>query len=103
MTLINTYFSRRIWKISVSAKNARRSGSCASYGTQVLTYGEYVLFKGNSGFYLNSCDVLGIIITTQDLVCFTHAAHNFEMKIRRRILPYRPYSYIAAVCPSGIK
>ncbi|MGI6622184.1 MAG: DNA repair protein RecO [Clostridiaceae bacterium] len=77
---ILTLITEDLGKISVSAKNARRSGSRASYGTQVLTYGEYVLFKGNSGFYLNSCDVLvNYYNLAQDLVCFTHAAHILEM------------------------
>lgn len=67
-------------KISVSARNAKKSGSRASYGTQVLTYGEYVLYKGNSGFFLNSCDVIvNYYNLAQDLVCFTHAAHILEM------------------------
>jgi DNA repair protein RecO (recombination protein O) len=75
-----TLITEDLGKISVSAKNAKRSGSRASYGTQVLTYGEYVLFKGNTGFHLNSCDVLmNYYNLAKDLVCFTHAAHILEM------------------------
>lgn len=67
-------------KISVSARNARKSGSRSSYGTQVLTYGEYVLFKGKSGFSLNSCDILAHYYDlSSDLVGFTHAAHMLDM------------------------
>ncbi|HHW22105.1 MAG TPA: DNA repair protein RecO [Clostridiaceae bacterium] len=67
-------------KISVSAKNAKRNGTRSSYGTQVLTYGEYVLFKGSSGYHLNSCDVImNYYNLAKDLVCFTHAAHILEM------------------------
>lgn len=67
-------------KITVSARNARRSGSRSSYGTQVLTYGEYVLFRGKGGFSLNSCDVLAHYYDlASDLTRFTHAAHMLEM------------------------
>jgi DNA repair protein RecO (recombination protein O) len=67
-------------KISVSARNARKSGSRSSYGTQVLTYGEYVLFRSKNGFSLNSCDVITHYYDlASDLVRFTHAAHMLEM------------------------
>lgn len=76
LTLITSDFG----KISVSARNARKSGSRSSYGTQVLTYGEYVLFKSKSGFSLNSCDVVAHYYDlASDLVRFTHAAHMLDM------------------------
>lgn len=75
-----TLISEDLGKISVSARNAKKNGSRASYGTQVLTYGEYVLFKGNSGFSLNNCDVLiNYYDLASDLTKFTHAAHILEM------------------------
>lgn len=75
-----TLITGDLGKISVSARNSRRNGSWASYGTQVLTYGEYVLFKGSSGFSLNSCDVIANYYNlASDLVRFTHAAHILEM------------------------
>lgn len=77
---ILTLITEDLGKISVSARNAKRSGSRASYGTQVLTCGEYVLFKGNSGYYMNNCNVLiNYYNLANDLVCFTHAAHILEM------------------------
>lgn len=75
-----TLITEDLGKISVSARNSRRNGSRAAYGTQVLTYGEYVLYKGSSGFSLNSCDVIvNYYNLASDLVCFTHAAHILEM------------------------
>jgi len=76
LTLITGDFG----KISVSARNSRRNGSRAAYGTQVLTYGEYILYKSSSGFSLNSCDVIANYYNlASDLVRFTHAAHILEM------------------------
>ncbi len=67
-------------KITVLARNAKKNGSRTSYGTQVLTYGEYVLFKGRTSFTMNSCDVLmNFYNLATDLTCFTHAAHMLDM------------------------
>ena len=67
-------------KITVLARNAKKNGSRTSYGTQVLTYGEYVLFKGRTSFIMNSCDVLmNFYNLATDLTCFTHAAHMLDM------------------------
>ncbi len=76
LTLLTSDFG----KVTVSARNARRSGSRSSYGTQVLTYGEYILFRGKGGFSLNSCDVLTQYYDlASDLTRFTHAAHMLDM------------------------
>jgi DNA repair protein RecO (recombination protein O) len=76
LTLLTADFG----KVSVYAKNARRNGSRASYGTQVLTYGEYVLFKGRERFSLNSCDVLvNYYELASDITRFTHAAHMLDI------------------------
>ena len=76
LTLITSDYGR----ISVLAKNSRRSGSRSSYGTQVLTYGEYVLFKGKERFSLNSCDILAQYYDlASDLTRFTHAALMLDM------------------------
>ncbi|MCX7773141.1 MAG: DNA repair protein RecO [Clostridia bacterium] len=76
LTLLTGDFGR----ISVTAKNSRRSGSRAAYGTQVLTYGEYVLFRTKNGFSLNSCDIrMHFFDLCSDLTCFTHAAHMIDM------------------------
>lgn len=75
-----TIISEDLGKISVSARNSKKNGSRASYGTQVLTYGEYVLYKGTSGYSLNNCDILmNYYDIASDLTSFTHAAHILEM------------------------
>ncbi|MGI6083984.1 MAG: DNA repair protein RecO [Acetivibrionales bacterium] len=66
--------------ISVLARNAKKNGSRASYGTQVLTYGEYVFYRGRTRFILNSCDILtNFYDLATDLTRFAHAAHMLEM------------------------
>ena len=45
-------------KIGCSAKGARRPKSMLMAGTQFLCFGEYMLFKGNGTYTLNSCETI---------------------------------------------
>ena len=45
-------------KIGCSAKGARRPKSQLMAGTQFLCFGEYMLFKGNNTYTLNSCETI---------------------------------------------
>lgn len=75
-----TIITDDLGKISVMAKNARKNGTRACYGTQVLTYGEYVLYKGRKSFTLNNCDVItNYYDLALDLEIFTHVAHMLEL------------------------
>lgn len=47
-------------KIGCSAKGARRPKSQLMAGTQFLCFGEYMLFKGNNTYTLNSCETIEI-------------------------------------------
>lgn len=47
-------------KIGCSAKGARRPKSQLMAGTQFLCFGEYMLFKGNNTYTLNSCDTIEV-------------------------------------------
>lgn len=47
-------------KIGCSAKGARRTKSQLMAGTQFLCFGEYMLFKGNNTYTLNSCDTIEV-------------------------------------------
>lgn len=77
---IITLLTEDLGKISVSAKNARKSGTRYAYGTQILTYGQYMLFKGKNAYSLNGCDTLAhFYCLANDLECFTHAAHLIEL------------------------
>lgn len=75
-----TIITEDFGKISVMARNAKKNGTRACYGTQVLTYGEYVLYRGRSSFTLNNCDVItNYYDLALDLVCFTNIAHMLEL------------------------
>ena len=77
---IITLITEDVGKISVSARGARKSGSRYSYGTQVLTYGEFILFKARNSFILNGCDIItSFYDLAQDMERFTYAAHIIEM------------------------
>ncbi|NMA67632.1 MAG: DNA repair protein RecO [Clostridiaceae bacterium] len=76
LTLLSLDYGR----ISVYAKNSRKGGSRSSFGTQILTYGEYVLFRGRDSFILNSCDVIANFYElSSDIEYFTYAAHLIDM------------------------
>ena len=45
-------------KISCAARGARKTKSLLLAGTQILTFGEYMIFKGNGTYNLNSCEII---------------------------------------------
>jgi len=45
-------------KIGCSAKNARRQKSLLLAGTQFLCFGEYMMYKGNNIYHINSCETI---------------------------------------------
>lgn len=47
-------------KIGCAAKGARRPKSQLMAGTQFFCFGEYMIFKGNNTFNINSCDTIEI-------------------------------------------
>lgn len=47
-------------KISCVAKGARRPKSSLLAGTQFLCFGEYVMFKGQEHYTINSCDAIEV-------------------------------------------
>jgi DNA repair protein RecO (recombination protein O) len=77
---IITLITEDLGKISVSAKEARKGGGRYSCGTQVFTYGEFILFKARNSFMLNGCDVIASFYgLANDLERFTYAAHIIDM------------------------
>ena len=76
---IITLLTEDIGKVSVSARRARKN-SRFSYGTQILTYGQYILFKGRNSYILDGCDIIiSFYDLANDLERFTYAAHMIEM------------------------
>lgn len=76
---IITLITEDIGKVSVSVRGARKNNRY-SYGTQVLTYGQFILFKGRNNYILNGCDILASFYDlANDLERFTYAAHMIEM------------------------
>jgi DNA repair protein RecO (recombination protein O) len=55
---ILTLLSDRFGKIQVMAKGARRTKSKLMAGTQLFCYGDFVLFKGKSWYYMNEVDII---------------------------------------------
>ena len=47
-------------KIGCSAKGARKTKSLLLAGTQFLCFGEYLLFKGNETYTINSCETIEV-------------------------------------------
>jgi DNA repair protein RecO (recombination protein O) len=77
---ILTVVTDEMGKISVSAKGVRRSGNRYSAGTQVLSYCDWVLYKGKNTYILNSCDIAySFYELRQDLTLLAYAAHMLEL------------------------
>lgn len=64
-------------KISCVAKSARRPSSTLLAGTQFLSFGEYVLYKGSGGTYhINSCEPIEVFYNLRtDLDKLQYAAY----------------------------
>ncbi|MBP7174833.1 MAG: DNA repair protein RecO [Thermoclostridium sp.] len=77
---ILTVISDELGKISVSARGVRRSGNRYSAGTQVLSYCDWILYKGKNTYILNSCEIIHPFYEIrQDLTLLAYAAHLLEM------------------------
>ena len=77
---ILTVICDELGKISVSARGVRRSGNRHSAGTQVLSYCDWVLYKGKSTYSLNSCEILHPFYEIRkDLTLLAYAALLIEM------------------------
>lgn len=63
-------------KIGCAAKGARRPKSLLMAGTQLLCFGEYMLYQGTSSNHINSCDTIEIFYPIRiDLDKLKYASH----------------------------
>jgi len=73
---IITIFSRDQGRIQASAKGSRRPKSKLSAASQLLCYGEYMLYSGKEMYSVNSCDVIEPFYEIRnDMIKLTYAAH----------------------------
>jgi DNA repair protein RecO (recombination protein O) len=67
-------------KISIAAKNARRTKSSLCSGTQLLCFSEYMLFKGKELYNMSSCEVIASNYEIRnDIVKLTYCSHILEL------------------------
>ena len=63
-------------KIGCSAKGARRPKSLLMAGTQLLSFGEFMIYKGASSFHINSCELIELFYPIRiDLDKLKYAIH----------------------------
>lgn len=63
-------------KIGCAAKGSRRNNSSLMAGTQYLCFGDYVLYKGNNSYKINSCETIEVFYNIRtDLDKLKYAAH----------------------------
>ncbi len=63
-------------KIGCAAKGSRRNNSGLMAGTQYLCFGDYVIYKGNNSYKINSCEPIEIFYNIRmDLDKLKYAAH----------------------------
>jgi DNA repair protein RecO (recombination protein O) len=73
---IITLFTGGQGRISALVKGGKRPRSRLSAGSQILCYGNFVLFKGRELYSVNSCDVIEPFYEIRnDIVRLTYAAH----------------------------
>lgn len=77
---IITIFSSNRGRISVMVKGGKRPKSKLAAGSQVLCYGEYVLYSGKNLYSMNSCEVLESFYEIRnDMEKLTYAAHFMDI------------------------
>lgn len=63
-------------KIGCAAKGSRRNNSSLMAGTQYLCFGDYVIYKGNNSYRINSCEPIEVFYNIRmDLDKLKYAAH----------------------------
>lgn len=73
---IVTIFTKTNGKVSASARGARRPKSPLVAGTQLMCYGEFVLFKGKEMYSINSCEVIEPFYEIRNnIINLTYSAH----------------------------
>ncbi len=55
-----TMLTPNLGKISCVAKGARRPKSALLAGTQLFSFGEYLMFKGTNTYHINSCELIEV-------------------------------------------
>ena len=71
-----TMLTPNLGKISCSARGARRPKSQLMAGTQYLCFGEYILYKSQETYNINSCDPIEVFYNIRiDYDKINYAAH----------------------------
>lgn len=71
-----TILTPGLGQIRCAAKGARRPKSLLMAGTQFLCFADYVLYKGNDTYNLNSCETIEFFYNTRtDLDKYKYAVH----------------------------
>ena len=62
-----TMLTPGLGKISCAARGAKRFRSSLLVGSQFLCFGDYILYKTNSTYYINSCEPIEIFYNIRNL------------------------------------
>lgn len=77
---IITIFTRNNGRVSAVVKGGKRPKSKLSAGSQLMCYGEYVLYSGKDMYTVNSCEVLESFYEIRnDMVKLTYTAHFMDI------------------------
>ena len=71
-----TILTPNLGKISCVAKGARRSKSALLAGTQIFSFGEYLVYKGSQTYHINSVEPIEVFYNLRiDLDKLQYAVH----------------------------
>lgn len=77
---IITIFTGSQGRISALSKGGKRPKSKLAAGSQILSYGEYVLYSGKDMYSVNSCEVIEPFYEIRnDMIRLTYAAHILDI------------------------
>ena len=87
-----TMLTPGLGKISCAARGAKKFRSSLLVGSQFLCFGEYILYKTNSTYYINSCEPIEVFYNIRkDLIKLEYA--SFISKIIIYVTNENEYSY----------
>lgn len=75
-----TLITKHHGKIQAFAKGSKRPRSKLTAGTQLLSFGNYLLFKGKTSYSVNNCELLDSFYEIRnDVVKLTYVAHMIDI------------------------
>jgi len=77
---ILTLFTGEYGNLKIYVKGVKKPGSKQMASSQILSYSEFILYKGRDMYYINSCELINSFYDVRkDVIKLTYAAHMLDI------------------------